>query len=607
MPIKLPTIEIKVRTNVDVAGGGEKNASTSTALTNAMFFHAPNTKKTEDPPAPRAESTTTHPYFRVDLAFTADMLAGTTAYEFFFNRTAFIVGVGASPKIDVKDPRKVQKTARENVMFMLKSLFTTSFPIEDNLENSYDANIQKTSTQIGRTVGIPELLAPLFPATSSTKFTHLVFNGIKYTLLGVMWINDVVNHSRYRQLMKDVVAYQVNKKKKLETIEKKLNELATQFTEEKLTEWLTFMNTKNKNRQTSSDDVGEKPIQNWLDRNEFDKKKFKAAWNFKAAGDETQTNVNKRKLLTEYVAPYLNEFHIQQMIITDLVESRRPKTDSKRLLEFLNDPNFREMVSLSREFYTQSKLKSFFTSGEEPKLLTPVYTKTVTALTEFQSALTQDSEFCDMMAKVLEMVPDNILELPKNANAEYNPILKKLKQPDAAKRLLLSTNNNLQLAIEEYLRKGCSDASFETFASQLEDLYFSREEGEEDTTTKNTKTPESTWMTTDVVQQTKDMFAIEVQLELMQGLLDDGVIQQITCAFGNQRLETEYDRLKHKLDDVPLYLQQPKPLFSVETFLKPPPSATNLPPAKKTGGTRRRRYKRRSTIRRRYYTHYFSS
>lgn len=585
--MKIPTIEIKIRTNI----AGENSA---VALTNAMFFQAPPKKKTEDPPRPLEPPTSNYPYFRVDVAFTPDMLNGTTAYEFFFNRTAFIVGVGAAKKIDVTDPRKVQKTARENVIFMLKSLFTTSYPIEDNLENSFDANIQQTTTQVGRRFGIiPELFAFLFPSTTS-QYTYLALNGSQYTVLGVMWINDVVNHSRYRELMKSVVAYMKSKKKKVVLIEKQLKELASQFTKENLTELVTFLNTQIKKSSTDSDDVGVKPIQTWLDQNPLNNKEFIQAFKLKKEEDKIQ-------LLAKYVAPYLNEFYIQQMIINELIESRRPaKTESKRLTEFQNDPNFRELVKLSREFNTRTKLKSFFTGKEpEPKLLTPVYTKTETSLTEFQSALTEDSEFCDMMNKLLEVVPDNTLELPKNSSAEYNPILKKLKSPDAATRVLLTTNNNLQQAIQDYLKKGCTDNSFETFASQLETLYFNQEEEAVDSQKLKTKeTPQVSWMTTDVVQQSKEMFAIEVQLELMQGLLDDTIKEKIVCSFGDKRLQTQYDRLKRKLDDRPLYLQAPAALFSIDSFL-PKEKVVEKVAAKKTGGTRHRRQRRSSMTNRR--------
>jgi hypothetical protein len=583
MPIKTPTIEIKIRTNVP----GETQF---TALTNTMFYHAPGSTF--------AASTTNYPYFRVDVAFTQDMLDGTTPYDFFFNKKAFVAGVGAATEVDVKDRKKVQKTAKENVIFMLKALFTTSYPIEDNLENSYDANIQQTSSQTGgRKSFIPDFLAKWFSFTSPTQFSYISLGTSKYTVLGVTWINDVVNHTRYRQLFKDVVAYKAKKTKKLTLIEKKLNELASQFTNEKLTEWMTFMNTKKTPAMTPEEDVGVKPIQIWLDSVNLGQRDFKTAWE-KGLKNGQQY---KAALLTEYLAPYLNNFYIQQLIITELVASRRPRVDSKRLTEFQNDPNFRELVELSREYYTQSQLKSFFSGKEQPKLFAAVYTKNVTALTEFQSSLSQDTDFIDMMGKVLEVVPDNTLELPKNASSEFNPILKKLQVPNTTNRLLSTTNSNLQEVIEQYLKNGCSNEAFETFAEQLRTEYFDDEGEDADDKKKKKQITNTAWMTTDVVQQTKDLFAIEVQLELMQGLLDDKIIEQISCAFVDKRLQTEYDRLKNKLDEIPLYLQKPRMLFSIETFLKPPPPTTEdaKKEVKKTGGGTYRRRRRRNTRRRR--------
>lgn len=557
MPKKIPTIEIKIRSNVP--------GSQLESLTSDMFFFLKN---------PMPPTTTKFPYFREDIAFTSDMLDGITAFEFFFHLPTFIAYVGDAEQINVNDSNLVQKTARENVIFMLKSLFVTSFPIEDNLESSYYANIQQTTTtRMGRQSIIPEFVAKWLFQTQP-QFTYLSMGGIKYTVLGTMWINDVVNHSRYRQLMKDVLKYNRKKKKTVEKIEKRLNDIASKFTDKNINNLIQFLNEKTQNPVTTNGnlDVSLKPIQTWLAKNQFGNAKFEKALKGAFKNDD-----NKRKFLTIFIAPYLNEFYLQQEIITDLMSSRYEKRlNSVRLTEFVNDPNFRRLVQLSHDFYLQSQLKSFFTGkNTEPNLFAPVYTKSISALTELQSVLANDLEFVNMMNTMLEVVPDDVLELPKNTNTEYNLILTKLKVPEPNSRILLTTNMNLQTAIEEYVKKGCCDESFEFFASQLYDTYFiqdpdiidENEDAKEPIKDKKKSKINPLWMTTDVVKSTKEMFAIEVQLELMQGILDEKIIQQISCEFGNKRLVMEYDRLKNKLDDVPLYLQQPRTLFSIETFL----------------------------------------
>ena len=577
--IKIQTIEIKIRTNIP----GERDFQ---PLTSSMFlFNKPTA----------AAATTNYPYFRVDVPFTLDMLNGKTAYEFFFHQKAFLEGVGTSGSTSTSDPLKMKTLAQENVIFLLKTLFLTSYPIEDNVEQSYDTNILQTTSQVGRHSVIPEFISKwLFPTSSETPFTYLSLSSGKYSVIGVTWINDVVNHSRYRKLMKEVIRFKDKKQKKMLDIEPNLVLLSNKFYskrawQKRFTKLITEISGIVYTLRPNDTDVGFRRIKEWMDQQ---------PWTGNSALLSNDSDGVRERILI--LADYFSKFYkIQAQILEETSSSYRSRSALLSKLQSL--PNFREFIEYSRDFIKQTQLKNYL-SGDNPKtLLEPITSRRL--VTELHTVLSEDSDFCAMVNRVLAYVPDQTLNLKQ---PRYNPILKRLQVPDSNARILLTTNTDLQDAITSYLLNGCSDEPFEQFADYLSVKYFSQEKLQPSGTTmgaeKLNQGENLSWMNTNVVQLTKDMYGIELQVELMQGMLDNKIIQQISCAFENKRLQSEYDRLKNKTDQVPLYLQQPRTMFSIESFLQPaaplaaPPLAA-VPVNKKGGGGRktRRRLRPQST------------
>jgi len=541
--IKIQTIEIKIRTNIP----GERD---SQPLTSSMFLF--NKQKSPTALAP----TTNYPYFRDDIPFTLDMLNGKTAYEFFFNQKAFLESVGTSSS----DPSKKKTYAQENVIFLLKNLFLTSYPIEDNVEQSYETNILQTTSQVGRHSVIPEFITKLlFPTSSETSpFTYLSLSSGKYSVIGVTWINDVVNHPRYRKLMKEVIRFKDKKQKKLLDIEPNVASLSTKFYskqawQKRLIKLITEISGIAYTFRYNDTDVGFRRIKEWMDQQ---------PWTNNSSLLSNDSNRIRERILI--LADYFSRFYKIQAQI--LEESSSYGSRSGVLLKLQSLPYFREFIEYSRDFIKQTQLK-YYLSGDNTKLLLqPVTSRR--GVSELHTALADDSDFCDMVNRVLAYVPDQTLNLKQ---PRYNPILKRLRVPDTNARILMTTNPDLQKAIETYLLNACSDEPFEQFADYLSNNYFSQEKLQLSARNEKTNQGENlSWMNTNVVRLTKDMYGIELQLELMQGMLDNKLIQQISCAFENKRLQSEYDRLKNKTDQVPLYLQQPRTLFSIESFLKPP-------------------------------------
>ena len=82
--------------------------------------------------------------------------------------------------------------SKQNIMLMLKLLFSTKYFIVNNIHQSLDIITQKDSEK------------SLFYNPFNTKFSYIKLNGNLYTITKTVWLNDIVNHPKYNTLMKTV-------------------------------------------------------------------------------------------------------------------------------------------------------------------------------------------------------------------------------------------------------------------------------------------------------------------------------------------------------------------------------------------------------------------
>lgn len=108
----------------------------------------------------------------------------------FFNRDKFERMLLENKPTNIEtDTEYIYKT---NVMTMLELLFSTKYFIVNNIHQSLDIITHKESTK------------SLFYNPFNTKFSYIKVNGKPYTVTKAIWLNDVVNHPKYNELMKQV-------------------------------------------------------------------------------------------------------------------------------------------------------------------------------------------------------------------------------------------------------------------------------------------------------------------------------------------------------------------------------------------------------------------
>lgn len=149
-----------------------------------------------------------YPFITDTLKYPYDDLKGRELQyilEFFFNRGKFssILKGELDKNKTIKDELRLMKTKTQeeqnkykqdvletNVMTMLRLLFPTSYPIMNNIRDSYSILTNK-----------PESLEYI------SKFSYINMNSKIYTITNVVWLNDIMNHPMYHQLIVEIFKY----------------------------------------------------------------------------------------------------------------------------------------------------------------------------------------------------------------------------------------------------------------------------------------------------------------------------------------------------------------------------------------------------------------
>lgn len=186
-----------------------------------------------------------YPNFTYDVDF-SDLLLSFTYLEqikFIFNGDEFYRRIETIPYNDEgygakksaffkKDEIEiVNKNIYKNLMALFTVLFPTYYPTEMNIVSSFDS----LNGVVGYTFSIKDLI-PFFlksDVLSNQKNSIIEISGKKYTLSKTIWINDIFNHSEYKELPKkyyELTIYRNNEHKNMESeIETKVDKFLKDF------------------------------------------------------------------------------------------------------------------------------------------------------------------------------------------------------------------------------------------------------------------------------------------------------------------------------------------------------------------------------------------
>lgn len=188
-------IAIRLLTNIP----GKKNI----VFSRRLFYH-PDFKEEGD--------LSDYPILVINRKYKVDTIRKMTLFDkisFFFNENVLLSRKDAydGEFLDANNDDCI----RTNVLVMLETLFPTYFPAPNDIKNSFDILNGKLT---------PGLLG----ASSYGRYSYLQDGGI-YTFRKLIWMNDIINHPEYRELIKQYVYLY----KKVQTNEKYKNIFTTSF------------------------------------------------------------------------------------------------------------------------------------------------------------------------------------------------------------------------------------------------------------------------------------------------------------------------------------------------------------------------------------------
>jgi hypothetical protein len=526
-----------------------------------------------------------YPYFTTDVELPysdIESLGRRRSVEFFFDKELFRRKVATLPRS--KNGSK-NDNARKNVITMLSIFFPTSFPIEENISDSFRTKIQEIQTTKTKRSILPNFVSR-FLFTSENNYSYIRVGGAVYSVVGAVWINDIINHPEYRKLLefgKGISSWWENEKRSIAAkIAKRKIEL----------ESIIKLNVS-KGATKVIPSISTPYIQDKM----------------KTIYDE-KTNIDDR-INAIFELYFYNKYNRER----SSRYSYRNEGDTALRTEF----QYGKIESIGLNIYKMKKTIEFF---DDPSAYTELFEREVKK-EEKSVELLKDEEIKSEIQRYRKFL--EFLKMAyrfSNEKTSSNPLLKDM--------IYFYLNSDTEEKIKEKKKKFKANLkltddsliNLETFLKMTHDVYV---KGQKDKLTypieiletgvELTKKRESENKSKDVsapadeIESGKSEFEIQVQLDVVKGLLNDETVGKISCIFRDSNLMNAYSSLtdsKHNKFEVNKkrffvdldVLQKKQASIEASRKEKTETNDKKEPPSKKGGRTRSRRSKNRRRTRR---------
>lgn len=180
MNLDVQQLKITISTNVPEIQSVE--------FTSSLLYH---------PDYKSIKASNRYPYITSSRDYPVTVLKGMEydkIIDFFFNKKTFTKMLTSSEyPPTVKTPETdASAIYKMNIMTMLELLFSTKYFVVNNVHQSLDIVLNKSPSN------------SIFYNPMTTQFSYLKNNNKPYTIKKVVWLNDIVNHPKYRELIKEV-------------------------------------------------------------------------------------------------------------------------------------------------------------------------------------------------------------------------------------------------------------------------------------------------------------------------------------------------------------------------------------------------------------------
>ena len=479
---------------------------------------------------PEDSGESSYPFFTMDVELPLseiEALGPIKSVELFFNKEKFRALVASLPI--VKNVSK-NDNARKNVLTMLNIFFPTSFPIEDNISDSFRTNIQELQTVKPKITILPKFMTK-FLFHRQSEYSYIRTGGSTYTVVNTIWVNDILNHPEYRKLVeagKGISQWWENKEREINTEiserKKNLIKLITDHfrgaassiaavTNSYIQQKLNIVNSDNLENDAILDSVIDSIFELYF----YVKYNEKESSSRYSSRDTNRIPFNIRSEfqydkiesigLKIYKLKKTIEFFKSPSRYTELFETNKKKEDKS--IELLKSEEIKSEIQRFGRFLNFLKMAyQFSTTKRSSNLLLRNMIYFYLNSTEDKKIEKRKEEF----KKKLKLTDDSLIDLQVFLKKIYDYYIKK-------------KDKKATYPIE----------SLETGVDTVRIGNKEKDEKEKDEKEKN-----------DYDEEKKEEYEIQIQLDVVKGVLNDETVGKISCMFRDKNLMNMYNALTNE-------------------------------------------------------------
>jgi len=531
-----------------------------------------------------------YPFFTTDVELPysdIENMGRKRSVEFFFDKELFRRKIATLPRSKASAKND---NARKNVITMLTIFFPTSFPVEENISDSFRTKIQEQQTEKTKISILPNFLSR-FLFTNENNYSYISVGGAVYSVVGTTWINDIINHPEYRKLMefgKGISSWWENEKRIINAnIIKKKADL----------EAIIKLNVS-KGVEKSISNITKAYIKTKL---------------------ELIYNIKDKAPIDDRIAAIFELYFYIKYNKREYSSSRYSNRENEIPTDLRSEFAYDKIESIGLNIYKMQKTMEFF---DDPSQYTELFERE-TKKEEKSIELLKDEEIKSEIQKYRKFL--EFLKMAYRFTKEKtssNPLLKDM--------IYFYLNSDNEATIKEKKKKFMANLkltdnsliNLETFLKTMHDVYVKRQKdkstypieiletgvelvknGESEKKDKSVSAPSEN------IDAGKSEFEIQVQLDVVKGLLNDETVGKISCIFRDSNLMNSYSSLtdsKHNKFEVNKkrffvdldVLQKKQATIDASRKEKSAPKEAKEIPIKKGGKTRRVRSKNKRRTRR---------
>jgi len=444
--------------------------------------------------------------------------------RFFFDKTVFSSLIVSVSNVDIDERNK---NAETNLEILLNFLLPTSFPIVNNISNTFSENILNIAPR-------PKVddfnIFKLF-SIKKNNYGYLKLNGSDYTVSKIILVNDIINDKIFTNLIRSGKIFKMWIDSIKKSIENEIKKLDIEIDQLILKHMETIRNTL----QAGFSSGKKKGTLEYQLTSESLVRDFK---NMRNEGSRQNTG---QLIPLQALIPSLEilqtvtdkEYILQQFEAINILTNMHKKDDYVPYSLRIETKGFSKLLLASKTIKISKEKLHYITNLSE---LTPYLDEKTVKIKDIENFMTKQA----------------ITELTRYQ--QINAFIKEISIFRPPKRNY--TNNALSSILKNVIKGLDTFLEFITFVNDIsaEGAIPTQEQLANDNLKKIKTGVMSVSESTDSKKGEEDILGLNIQnryecclhIEVIQGRIDDDNVKLIKCPYRSQLLNTAYDKIKEE-------------------------------------------------------------